>query len=144
MYYHAIAYNDLRYNATIFSTVLFKCVGMLSHTDWICLFVCPWGCILCIVILVTVVWYFCTVHFQICPQMACLRKCIITQITLVLLLPYVCFQMSHQIACQRGCKVTLFAFIWLFTTVRYQMCPQMVCIENFHFHTFPFIWGWHC
>ena len=44
----------------------------------------------CIVALVAFVWFFSTVHFQMCPQ----------------------------IACPRGCKITLLAFIWLFSAVR--------------------------
>ena len=77
--------------------------------------------------LVTFVWLFSTVRFQMCPQIACPRKCIIALAAFVCLFSIVYFQMSPQITCWRGCKVTLVAFFWLFSTLGFQMCPQIAC-----------------
>ena len=73
----------------------------------------------CIVTLVTFVWFFSTVRFQMRPQMACLRGCIVTLVAFVWLFSTVCFQMRPQIAGLRTGKVALVTFVWLFSTVRY-------------------------
>ena len=70
---------------------------------------------------------FSTVHFEMSPQIACIRRGIITLAAFVWLFSTVRFQMCPQIAWIRAGKVTLAAFVWLFSTVRYQMCPQIAC-----------------
>ena len=65
-----------------------------------------------------------------CPQKACLRRCIVTLVTFVWFFSTVRFQMCPQIACPWGCIVTLVAFVGLFSTVRFQMCPQSTCIRG--------------
>ena len=52
----------------------------------------------------------------------------LTIVTLVWLFSVVCFQMSPQIACLRRGKVTLAAFVRLFSTVYFHMIPQRACI----------------
>ena len=73
---------------------------------------------------------FSTVHFQMCPQIACLRRRKVTLVAFVRLFSTVCFQMSSQIKCLGTCKVTLAAFVRLFSTVHFQMCFQMTCLRR--------------
>ena len=70
-----------------------------------------------IVTLVAFVWLFSTVHFQMCPKIAWIRAGKVTLVVFVQLFSTVCFQMSPQIAGLRGCIITLVAFVWLFSTV---------------------------
>ena len=97
---------------------------------------------------VAFVWLFPAVCFQMCPQIACLRRGIITLVAFVWLFSAMCFQM----ACLRWGKVTLIlaflhcvflsvysncvsvrmqshlvTFVWLFSTVCFQMSPEMAC-----------------
>ena len=65
--------------------------------------------------MVAFVWLFSTVHFQMCPQIACPRWCKITLVAFVWLFSTVCFQMSPQIACLRWGIVALVALVWLFS-----------------------------
>ena len=68
----------------------------------------------CKVTLVTFVWLFFTVCYQMCLQMACMRRGIVTLVAFVWPFSTVRFQMTPQIACPRGCKVALAAFVCLF------------------------------
>ena len=63
-------------------------------------------------------------------QIACLRGCKVTMITFVWLFPTVRFQMCPQHLCSRGCIITLVAFIWLFTIVHFQMTHQIACMQG--------------
>ena len=65
----------------------------------------------CIVALAAFVWFFPTVHFQMCPQTVCPRRGIVTLVAFVWLFSTVGFQMCPQTVCPRGCKVTLIAFV---------------------------------
>ena len=47
--------------------------------------------------------------------------------SIYLALSSVHFQMCPEMACLRGCILALVAFVWLFTTVCFQMVPQNVC-----------------
>ena len=69
----------------------------------------------CKVTLVTFVWLFFTVCYQLSPQIAFPRGCVVTLVAFVWLFSSVCFQMSFQSAWLRGCKVTLVALICLFS-----------------------------
>ena len=64
------------------------------------------------VTLVTIVWLFSIVHFQMCPQMTCIKGYIVVLVAFVWLFTTVSFQMSLQIASMRGCKVTLIAVVF--------------------------------
>ena len=97
-----------------------------------------------------------------CPQIACLRRGIVALITFVWLFSTVCFQMCSQIACPRRGKVTLVAFFyfsplcifkwparedakshWLhlfFSTVRVQMRPQNVYTRSCIITLIAFVW----
>ena len=75
---------------------------MHNHIDYICLtfLLCAFSNVsskyfnkMHIVTLIAFIWLFSTVHFQICPQIICIR----------------------------GCKVTLIAFVWLFSVVCFPM-----------------------
>ena len=83
----------------------------------------------CIVTLVTFMWLFSTVFFQMCPQIACLRGCIVTLVAFVWLFSTVFFQMSPQIAFLNGCIVTLVTFVRLVSIVHLHMSFQMACIR---------------
>ena len=63
-------------------------------------------------------------RFQMCPQIAYLRRSIVTLVAFVWLFSTVHFQMFSQIACMSRGIVALVAFVGLFSTVRFQMCPQ--------------------
>ena len=65
------------------------------------------------VTLVTIVWLFSTVHFQMCPQMTCIKGYIVVLVAFVWLFTIMGFQMCLQIACMRGCKVTLIAVVFV-------------------------------
>ena len=67
-------------------------------------------------------------RFHVSPQMACLRGCKVTLVTFVWLFSIVRFQMCFKSACTRGFKVTSVAFVCLFPNVRFQMSPQMACL----------------
>ena len=86
------------------------------------------------------VWFFSTVRFQMCPQMACPRGCIVTLVAFVWLFSTVRFQMCPQIPCLKGCIVTLAAFVWFLSTVGFQMCPQIACIRRCKFTLVAFVW----
>ena len=97
-----------------------------------------------------------------CPQIACMRRGIVALITFVWLFSTVCFQMCSQIACPRRGKVTLVAFFyfsplcifkwparedakshWLhlfFSTVRVQMRPQNVYTRSCIITLIAFVW----
>ena len=77
----------------------------------------------CVIALVAFVWLLFAVSFHMCPQMAWLRGCIITLVTSTWLFSTVCFQVCPQITCPRGCKITLATFIWFFSTVCFRMFP---------------------
>ena len=47
-------------------------------------------------------------------------------VAFVQLFSTVCFQMCPQIACLKRGKVTLVAFVWLFPVVCFHMSPQIV------------------
>ena len=81
-----------------------------------------------IITLVTFVWLFSTVHFQMCPQMACLRRCIVTLVAFVWLFSTVRFQMCPQMACIGRCIVALVAFMWLFNPVSIFLVDINFCI----------------
>ena len=68
---------------------------------------------------------FSTMHVQMCPQIAFLRRGIVSFVAFVWLLPTMYFQMSPQIVFLNGCIVTLVAFVWLFSTVHFQMSPKV-------------------
>ena len=65
------------------------------------------------VTLVTIAWLFSTVHFQMCPQMTCIKGYIVVLVAFVWLFTIMGFQMCLQIACMRGCKVTLIAVVFV-------------------------------
>ena len=71
----------------------------------------------CKVVLVSFVWFFSTVSFQMSPQGFSMTRCIITLVAFVSLFSTVYFHMRPQIACLRRGKVTLITFVWLFSTV---------------------------
>ena len=52
-----------------------------------------------------------------CPEIMGIKRGIVTLITFVWFFSTVRFQMCPQIACLKRCKVTLIAFVWLFSTV---------------------------
>ena len=83
---------------------------------------------------------FSTVSFQMCPQMACLRRCIVTLVAFIWLFSTVCFQMSPQNVCPRRGIVTLVAFVWLFPTVHFQMCLQTSCPRRGKVTLVAFVW----
>ena len=91
-------------------------------------------------ILVSSVWFFSAVHFQMFPQITCLRGNIITLVAFVWLFSTVRFQMCPQITCPRWGKVTLVAFVWLSSTVRFQMCPQITCQRSGKVTLVTFVW----
>ena len=74
--------------------------------------------------LVAFVWLFSAVHFQVCPQVTCLRGCIFTLVAFVWLLSTVRFQMSPQSSCLSRHQLTLVAFVLLFSTMHLQMVSQ--------------------
>ena len=82
----------------------------------------------CILALVAFVWLFTIVCFQMVPQNVCTWRFLITPIAFVWPFSAVDFQMSPQIACLSGSKITLAAFVQLFPNVRFQMCPQIACL----------------
>ena len=82
----------------------------------------------CQVTLVSFVWFFSTVRFQMSPQSACFRGCIVTLFAFVRLFSTVRFQMSPQIACQRGCKIALAAFVWFNDIVSHFIQGFYICI----------------
>ena len=69
-------------------------------------------------------------HFQICPQIVCLKGLIITLAAFVRLFPNMCFQMSTQRSWIRASKLTLVAFFLLFASVRLRINPQMACMRR--------------
>ena len=62
-----------------------------------------------------------------CLQMTDIDGCIFTLVTFVWLFSSVCFQMCPQIASLIGDKITQAANVGLFSTMGFQMCPQIVC-----------------
>ena len=91
----------------------------------------------CIDTLVAFVWFFSTVRFQMCPQIAYLR---VALVALVWLFSAVRFKMILQSACIRRCKVTLAAFVWLFSTVYFQMPSQISCFRGGIFALVALVW----
>ena len=85
---------------------------------------------ICIIALVAFVGLFSTVHFQMSPQMACLRGCIITLVAFVWLFSTVHFQMFPQTARVSGCIITQVAMIRLFSAVDFHMCHQCGCLRE--------------
>ena len=94
----------------------------------------------CIVTLVTLVWLFSTVYFQMCLQGACIEGCIVTLVAFVWLFSTVCLQMHSQIAWIGWCIVTQFAFISNFSTVWFHVCLQMVCMICCKTTVAAFVW----
>ena len=70
---------------------------------------------------------------QVSPQIICTRgcKCVITLVTFVWLFSTVCFQMSPQISCLIRYRITLFAFVCFFFTVCFQTSSQMAYNVSF-------------
>ena len=61
-------------------------------------------------------------------------------LTLNFVLPTVCFQMCPQIACLRRSIVALVAFVWFFSTVPFQMYPQSACLWGCIVTLVAFVW----
>ena len=70
-------------------------------------------------------WLFSTASFQMCPWNVHPRRGKVTLVTFVLLVSTVRFQKFPQIACLRRCIVTLVTFVWLLSTVCFQMSPKI-------------------
>ena len=70
--------------------------------------------------LVAFVWLFSSVRFQMCPQIAIIRRRKVTLIAFVWRLSTMCFQMCPQLPCPNWCKVALVALVWPFSTVRFR------------------------
>ena len=94
----------------------------------------------CKITQVAFVWFFSTVLFQMCSQIACPRGCIFTLVAFVQLFSTVYFQMCPQNVCIRGCKVTLVAFVCLFSTVHFQMSLQTACPRRCIVTLVAFVW----
>ena len=92
------------------------------------------------VTLVTFVWLFFTVGFQMCPQMISPSRCIVTVLTFVWLFSTVRVQMSPQIACLWTGIVALVAFVWFFSSVCFQMSPQITCPRRCKVTLVAFVW----
>ena len=96
----------------------------------------------CIFTLITFVWLFSAVYFQMSLQMACLSGCKVTLATSVCLFSAVFFQMSPQLACWSRCIFTLVAFVYLFAAVPFVECSLChkdvpICIiSSLHFQEF--------
>ena len=64
--------------------------------------------------------------------MACLRGYIVALVTFVWFFSTVCFQMCCQSACIEWCKITLIAFVWLFALFRRLHCRSCCILTDIH------------
>ena len=79
------------------------------------------------VTLVTFVYLFSTVSFQMRPQMTCPRRGKVTSVAFVSFFSTASFQMCPWNVHPRRGKVTLVTFVLLVSTVRFQKFPQIAC-----------------
>ena len=92
------------------------------------------------VTLVTFVYLFSTVSFQMRPQMTCPTRGKVTLVAFVLLFSSLGFHLCLQIACMRRSMVKLVAFVWFFSGVHFHMSPQTECMRRGIVTLVAFIW----
>ena len=94
--------------------------------------------------LITRVWLFSTVPFQMWSQCTWSRASIVTLVAFERLFSTVRFHMPSQIACLCGCKTTLVAFVWLLSSVCFHMSPQIARLSGFKATLVALVWPSFC